>query len=124
MTMNAIESSETLPTPGPGLSHAPMGPLTLSYVDAGAAGPAVVGGKGANLGRLARYGFDVPAGGVLTAAAYRAHLAGAGVDEILSTLTTVPADQADDPVNVALLDAVRRALATTPLPAAVADAAR
>jgi len=29
-----------------------------------------VGGKGQNLGRLHRYGFLVPAGGVLTARAY------------------------------------------------------
>lgn len=41
----------------------------LSWKDAFAAGPATVGGKGWNLARLARYGFRVPAGGVLSIAA-------------------------------------------------------
>ncbi|MDS4026416.1 MAG: PEP/pyruvate-binding domain-containing protein [Candidatus Contendobacter sp.] len=41
----------------------------LSWADASAAGPSVVGGKGWNLARLARYGFRVPAGGVLSVAA-------------------------------------------------------
>ena len=35
----------------------------------------LVGGKGANLGRLLRLGFPVPPGFVITTAAYRAFLA-------------------------------------------------
>jgi pyruvate,water dikinase len=49
----------------------------LSYFEALAAGPAVVGGKAWNLARLGRYGFQVPPGGVLVADAYRAVRAGA-----------------------------------------------
>lgn len=43
----------------------------LNWPEAFEAGTESVGGKGWNLGRLARYGFRVPAGGVLTAKAYR-----------------------------------------------------
>jgi len=45
--------------------------MMLAWAEAVGAGPAVCGGKGYNLGRLARYGFRVPDGGVLTAEAYR-----------------------------------------------------
>lgn len=45
--------------------------MMLTWAEAAAAGPAIAGGKGYNLGRLARYGFRVPEGGVLTAEAYR-----------------------------------------------------
>ncbi len=42
----------------------------LDWAQACQAGPAKAGGKGWNLGRLARYGFPVPAGGVISAEAY------------------------------------------------------
>jgi len=45
--------------------------MMLSWAEAAVAGPLDAGGKGYNLGRLARYGFRVPDGGVLPAAAYR-----------------------------------------------------
>jgi pyruvate,water dikinase len=43
----------------------------LTWQRAFEAGPAVCGGKGYNLARLARYGFAVPQGGVLGVEAYR-----------------------------------------------------
>ena len=45
--------------------------MMFTWAEAVAGGPAVCGGKGYNLGRLARYGFRVPDGGVLAASAYR-----------------------------------------------------
>src|SRR5262245_23218422 len=42
----------------------------LSWSEAAAAGPEICGGKGHNLGRLARYGFRVPRGGVIPASWY------------------------------------------------------
>jgi rifampicin phosphotransferase len=45
--------------------------VILTWDETFAAGPLVCGGKGYNLARLARYGFRVPAGAVLPAAAYR-----------------------------------------------------
>ena len=47
----------------------------LAWEEAFAAGPEVCGGKGYNLGRLHRYGFRVPRGGVIPAAWYREILA-------------------------------------------------
>ena len=45
--------------------------MMLTWAEAASAGPLVAGGKGHNLGRLARYGFRIPDGGVLAADAYR-----------------------------------------------------
>ncbi len=45
--------------------------IFCGWPDAFQAGAEVAGGKGWNLGRLDRYGFMVPAGGVLAAGAYR-----------------------------------------------------
>lgn len=47
----------------------------MDWIQAFAAGTEKAGGKGWNLGRLDRYGFNVPPGGVLTADAYREFVA-------------------------------------------------
>ncbi len=47
------------------------GDFFLDWTGAFLAGVEAAGGKGWNLGRLERYGFNVPAGGVLTAGAHR-----------------------------------------------------
>jgi pyruvate,water dikinase len=47
-----------------------MAALIASYNAAALLGSTIVGGKGWNLGRLHRYGFPVPAGGILIAQAY------------------------------------------------------
>lgn len=49
----------------------------LNWYEAYEAGPSVCGGKGYNLARLARYGFEVPPGGVLPAGA---SISGVGSD--------------------------------------------
>lgn len=45
--------------------------LFLNWPEAWATGGEVVGGKGWNLGRLHRYGFNIPLGGVLSAETYQ-----------------------------------------------------
>lgn len=50
------------------------GGLFLSWPEAFQAGAGTAGGKGWNLGRLDRYGFRVPAGGVLGAGAYQSFI--------------------------------------------------
>ena len=55
--------------------------MFLAWEEAFSAGPERVGGKGWNLGRLARYGFRVPAGGVLTASVYGEFIAHNGLQE-------------------------------------------
>ena len=47
----------------------------------------VGGGKGTNLGRLARAGFPVPAGFVVSTAAYRATVAEHGLSEVIAEAT-------------------------------------
>ncbi|MFZ5631832.1 MAG: PEP/pyruvate-binding domain-containing protein [Bacillota bacterium] len=63
----------------------------LTWPEAFKAGAASVGGKGWNLGRLERYGFNIPPGGVLSAAAYRDFIEynnlGEDADTILPTVT-------------------------------------
>ncbi len=63
-------------TPSPGAAHAPgvpatKGPLVLALNDVSATLP-LVGGKGASLARMARAGFPVPPGFLVTTDAYRA----------------------------------------------------
>jgi len=99
-------------------------PPLRSYAEAVTDGPAIVGGKGWNLSRLARYGFLVPTGAVLTAETYRQHLASANVAAPQAALLGTPASDADQPGTVAQLDLIRAALEATPLPPDVVEAVR
>ena len=55
-------------------------PLTVNLAEIDRGAVALVGGKGANLGDLARAGFPVPKGFVLTTRAYALAAEAAGVD--------------------------------------------
>lgn len=48
--------------------------LFLSWTEAFQAGTGISGGKGWNLGRLERYGFNIPEGGVLSAKVYQDYI--------------------------------------------------
>ena len=50
------------------------GVFFFNWTGAFEAGVEVVGGKGWNLGRLDRYGFKIPAGGILAAGAYQSFM--------------------------------------------------
>jgi phosphoenolpyruvate synthase/pyruvate phosphate dikinase len=86
--------------------------MILTWSEAFQAGPNVCGGKGYNLARLDRYGFRVPGGGVLAAAAYRETMGDPGRRRAL---------QAGSPVE--LPDSVRLALHEFLLRQNLADAA-
>jgi len=43
----------------------------LTWEEASQTDATLIGGKGWNLGRLAKYGFPIPVGGILTTEAYR-----------------------------------------------------
>lgn len=77
---------------------------------------AVAGGKAANLGELVRAGFPVPAGFVLTVAAYRAHLWAGDAQREITALNSAGRDRTGT--------AVRDAILTAEVPAEVADAIR
>ncbi len=100
------------------------GPLVIALEDVSAADLPRVGGKGANLGELARAGFNVPSGFCVTTDAYRAFLAAsAEAGALLGGLAGADADAAGE-----LGAALRAALQATPVPgelaAAIAEAWR
>ena len=72
------------------------GPLH-TWEQAYRAGASAVGGKGWNLSRLSRYGFDVPAGGVLDASVYRALVETPEIAACLAEVREVGADDLATP---------------------------
>jgi pyruvate,water dikinase len=93
----------------------------LSYADAAAAGPAEVGGKGRNLGRLHRYGFPVPAGGVLAADAYIQLMAAPALRALAAEAGRLQADETGTPEGSRALAAMREGIGATPLPSGVGE---
>ncbi|MCU1531163.1 MAG: phosphoenolpyruvate synthase [Arthrobacter sp.] len=81
-----------------------------------------VGGKGANLGELARAGLPVPAGFCLTTRAYRIAMVPAGLEDVHNALTAVTAD--DLPALAALAAKARGLVLGAGVPAGIADAVR
>ena len=94
--------------------------LVLAFSDIDAAMLAAVGGKGANLGELARAGLPVPPGVCVTTEAYRRVAAGAALDGVLAELAG--ADPTDLTALTALAAEARAALRAAPVPPAVAAA--
>lgn len=77
----------------------------------------LVGGKAANLQRLHRSGFDVPAGFVLTTAAYDAFVADSGLARVIAD-ALAGADLADPVALRRASQRIRNAFGGPPLPAA------
>ncbi|ODT98255.1 MAG: hypothetical protein ABS81_28295 [Pseudonocardia sp. SCN 72-86] len=88
-------------------------PYVRGFSEIGRDDVEVAGGKGANLGELARAGLPVPPGVVLTTGAYRAFVDASGIGPRILELATTPDNS----------DAIR-ALFTADLPAAMADELR
>lgn len=91
----------------------------LDWHEAFAAGIPVVGGKGWNLARLHRYGFEVPAGGVLPASRYQEACRVPEVASAVAALRGVPPERAGDPDVAAALERVQAALRAVPVDVAV-----
>lgn len=88
----------------------------LSWTEAFAAGLTRCGGKGWNLARLHRYGFDVAAGGVLTAETYLQITGSPGCAKAIEALQAVPAESALSPDATAALACVREHFEKRELP--------
>ncbi len=90
-------------------------------LDAAGATLALVGGKGANLAKLARAGFPVPGGFLLTTQAYRAFVA---ANELDSSITSVLAQtKVDDPAALEQASQqIRQRFAQGSIPADLATA--
>ena len=89
----------------------------LTWDQAFAAGSAVVGGKGWNLARLARYGFEVPPGGVVAASVYADLFRTPDIAALAAPLAAVTPDDAGSGDVQARLAALRDLVVRTGLPA-------
>src|SRR2546429_1707199 len=81
---------------------------------------ALAGGKGANLGEMARAGFPVPPGFCVTTAAYELAAAGADLEETLTALAGTSAG--DSSRLAALAQAARDSILRSPIPPEIAEA--
>ncbi len=97
-------------------------PWILNWAEVATAGPSRCGGKGWNLGRLHRYGFRVPVGGVLIAEAYTHFLDTPALAALRESLADVTAAQAADPEIVRRLDALQAAIREQEFPSEVCNA--
>ncbi|ATB33473.1 phosphoenolpyruvate synthase [Melittangium boletus] len=96
-------------------------PLILPFERISAADLPRVGGKGANLGEMARAGLPVPPGFCVTTAAFDAFLAGHGdTGSLFAALEALDGRDVEAARQVA--ESTRAALGRAPLPPAVADA--
>ena len=124
--MSIGSRSLSAPVPGAGVRADGSAPLALDLREVTRGSSGLVGGKNAALGELLREleaaGVRVPSGFALTTAAWRAHLAAAGLEERIAARMAML-----DPTDVAALSAaaadVRAWIAGAPLPPAVAEAA-
>ncbi len=98
--------------------------MLLDWAAAEAAGPNVVGGKGWNLGRLFRYGFQVPDGGVLTSEAYVRFMSEPALLKLQEDLRTVTAEDAATSETERRLEEMQSTIRSTPLPQEVIDEVR
>jgi pyruvate,water dikinase len=95
--------------------------LTLSFDQIAAPDLPRVGGKGANLGEMARAGFPVPPGFCVTTEAFRRFMAGVpGSDDLYKSLDSLAHDDVEGVRRIG--EDVRRVLQAAPIPPAIADA--
>lgn len=102
-----------------------MTALVLGFADVGHDDLALVGGKGANLGELARAGLPVPPGFCITTNAYRQALHGAGgaasrLEELLERLVVVPSH--DMEAACAIAADIRDHITAQPVPDSITHA--
>ena len=93
----------------------PDGPM-LTWEQAFLAGTSRVGGKGWHLGRLHRYGFSVPRGGVLSAGVYEALFATPELAAQVAELADVEAEAVTDEPVRQRLEALRQEVRRVGLP--------
>lgn len=91
-------------------------PYALTFAEALSAGPARVGGKGWNTGRLARFGFRVPRGCVVAVEAYWDFLAENGFMPEVEALAVLQAEEAADPAAATRLAELQERILAGSLP--------
>lgn len=98
-----------------------MTPRVLDWNEVFHAGMARCGGKGYNLARLARYGFNVPAGGVLIAEVYAEQMRTPDLARRAGELAGVGADEMLNAAVASKLTELRAAIEGASLPVSVRD---
>lgn len=92
----------------------------LDWPGAFRAGATIAGGKGWNLGRLDHYGFPIPPGGVLTAAAYAAFVAHNGLSGLIDEASRhITAESLGSTAAEAILERLRQAILGSGFPASI-----
>jgi pyruvate,water dikinase len=89
----------------------------LSWGDSFQAGTQWVGGKGWNLGKLYRYGFKIPVGGVLTTEAYKEFIAENELQESMEMVTAkITIENLEEKSTDDLLSQIRESIKTGNIP--------
>lgn len=96
----------------------------LTFAEAMAAGPNVVGGKGWNLGRLAHFGFRIPPGCVISVQAYTDFLALNGLTPEIKALGSLSAEEAASEDAAGRLAGLRERIEAGQLPEGLLEAVR
>lgn len=94
----------------------------LTWEEAFQSGVSLVGGKGWNLGRLARYGFSIPQGGVLTAQACDEYIKHNQLQEIVGNIASSTSLENLDEADVKdRLDQLREKIMGGSIPPSIAE---
>jgi pyruvate,water dikinase len=93
----------------------------LTFREAAVAGPARVGGKGWNTGRLAQFGFTIPNGCVVNVDAYWDFLRSNDLMSDVDALATLAAEDAADVAGAERLAALRARIEAGALPEGLAE---
>ena len=91
--------------------------LFFDWPDAFSAGPSIVGGKGWNLGRLERYGFQIPIGGVLSIKAYKEFIEANALSENFRAISQIiSVDNVHEESSIKQLDLLRNKIKSSEIP--------
>ena len=93
-----------------------MKTLFLTWQQAYEAGVVHCGGKGWNLARLHRFGFNIPDGGVLSSDTYKQLIGAPTIAPLIHQLQSIPDDRLAEPDTVQRLEAIRQAIFAVGLP--------
>lgn len=100
----------------------PAAKYFLTWDEAFLSGTQQAGGKGWNLGRLARYGFKIPMGGILTTRAYDEFIRHNGLQAMaLNTAKSVTAGNIDETSNQERLAQLREKIKEGSIPQPIVD---
>jgi phosphohistidine swiveling domain-containing protein len=90
----------------------------IELLDAGAADPGLLGGKGASLCRLVNLGYRVPPGFVITREAFQSALEDIGLASVLETLDSLLAGSKD---TIAIGEQVRQSILSRRIPSRILE---